>query len=890
LNHSFLEIRWRLFWSSIVALVLAIGCFSLAQWVYAPSDDQCLWSIEDAELPWGGPRPHAVIRSVIPKGAADAAALMDGDELIGIHDLKIPGYSKDLTYEENRAMVERAAQKMRAFINSTPDGTTVQYTVMREGQRIALPLELKKTFDTTNAVLLLTGIVAWVIGLLVVMSSPQRKVARHFYYLGVLTLLMAAGASISGQYTVPVGLDIAARFCRLLFSGLFPPLWFHFFLGFPYGFVLSKRPIFIYGIYIFNFVTLLPEVIMLCLDFLGLTNVDWMVQLLLGSLPVSIETFVSASQFFQLALLGGGVLLFWIGAFKIPRRRRKALMAPMLFTVASILDLFAYLWLANTFAGTPDWGFFQRASHYMFLPLPLLPITFAYAILRHGFFDVRRVIIRWLTYFLSLGILMIAYLAVLAMLFAIIMPDKIPMHWLGTIVGLLAIPLAWILKWMMAALRRKFKKDVGYSRDYILDNIRNVRKSFSESELIKSFVSSIQEAFRPQVSYCLPVVNCKAVLPAMTRKAHSGTEHSKVDSVYELILPPKLLRHAKESREVVYDLGNDESDWISAQSKELRVHLDVIGVQLMVILIASDQPHSILLLGGKYAELGYHREDRELLREVAIAAGIIIESAVMHRQVLEKTRLDQELLAAQKIQQSLITLTPPVVPGFQIASRLVPAAETGGDLLWVKQRAPGRWISVVGDVSGKGLAAALYMSQSVALLEHASQDPDAPLENMLASMDKSLRHLMSNKDFLTLSMIEWSEDGQFKVVRAGHPPPILLASSKPDAPIFVSPAGLALGILPASKAQWQVFEGTLQPGDWIAMYSDGITEAMDSGSNLYGAGRLADQLKKFWHTGSARAACEAIFQNVTTFEALNRDDMTLFIMAREKDAQGPDGP
>ena len=886
MNHSFQEIRWKLFWSSIVALVLAIGCFSLAQWVYAPSDDQCLWNIEDAELPSGGPRPRAVIRSLVPKGAADAAALMDGDELIGIHDLKVPSYSTNLTYDENRALVARATQKMRAFINSTPDGTTVQYTVVRDGQRIALPLELRKTFDTTNAALLLTGIVAWVIGLLVVMSSPQRKIARHFYYLGVLALVMAAGSSISSQYTVPFGLDLAARFCRLLFAGLFPPLWFHFFLGFPYGFALRKQRIFIAGLYVFNLVALLPEIIVAGLGLLGLTDVDWMVRLLFGALPLSVEAFVSASGFSQLGLLGGGVLLFWVGAFKIPGRRRKALMAPMLFSLASIMDLFAYLWLANTYAGTPDWGFFKRASHYMFLPVPLLPITFAYAILRHGFFDIRRVIIRWLTYFLSLGALIIAYLAVLALLFAVVMPEKIPMHWLGTIVGLLALPLAWILKWMLAALRRKFKKDVTYSREYILDNIRNINKRFSEDELTKSLVSSIQEAFRPQVYYCLHVVDGRAMLSAVHKKTHLGDERSKGTSArdaYELILPPKLLRHAKDSRELVYDLGNDESDWISAQSKELRTHLDTMGVQLMVLLLANDQPHSILLLGGKYAELGYHREDRELLRDVAIAAGIVIESAIMHRQVIDKTRLDQELLAAQKIQESLITSAPPTVKGFQIASRLVPAAETGGDLLWIKQRTAGNWIAVVGDVSGKGLAAALYMSQSVALIEHASQDPDAPMEKILAGMDKALRNLMSNKDFLTLSIIEWSEDGHYKVVRAGHPPPILLSGSKPEEPIFISPAGLALGLLPASPAKWQVYEGVLQPGDWIAMYSDGITEAMDISGNLYGQGRLADQLKRFWRTGSVRAACEAVFQSVTAFEALNRDDMTLFIMAKDKE-------
>jgi sigma-B regulation protein RsbU (phosphoserine phosphatase) len=271
------------------------------------------------------------------------------------------------------------------------------------------------------------------------------------------------------------------------------------------------------------------------------------------------------------------------------------------------------------------------------------------------------------------------------------------------------------------------------------------------------------------------------------------------------------------------------------------------------------------------------------MREVAIAAGAMLESANMHRSLIDKTRMDQELLAARNIQESLITSEPPDIPGFKIASRLVPATETGGDLLWVKQRAPGRWIAIVGDVSGKGLPAAIYMSQSMALIKFATQDADAPLENILADMDSTLRNLMGSKDFLTMTIIEWRENGQFKVFRAGHPPPVLLTKSLPSAPIPIMPSGLALGMLPACpKNSWHVFEGALKAGDWIAMYSDGITEAMDDNGNLYGLSRLTEQLTRFWGIGSPGAACEAIFQHVAAFETQNRDDRTLFILAREQ--------
>jgi serine phosphatase RsbU (regulator of sigma subunit) len=204
--------------------------------------------------------------------------------------------------------------------------------------------------------------------------------------------------------------------------------------------------------------------------------------------------------------------------------------------------------------------------------------------------------------------------------------------------------------------------------------------------------------------------------------------------------------------------------------------------------------------------------------------------------------------------------------------------ETGGDLLWVAERAPGHWIAAVGDVSGKGLAAAIYMSQSMALLDYAARKPDAALESISKRMDQALRNLMSAKDFLTICLIEWHEDGKFRVVRAGHPPPIYLANS---GPIHIAPPGLALGMRPASPIDWHAYEGTLQPGEWIAIFSDGLTESMNQNGELYGTDRITEQLLRFRGTGAPKAACEAIFQQVALFEAQNKDDRTLFILARQ---------
>jgi len=305
-----------------------------------------------------------------------------------------------------------------------------------------------------------------------------------------------------------------------------------------------------------------------------------------------------------------------------------------------------------------------------------------------------------------------------------------------------------------------------------------------------------------------------------------------------------------------------------------------------VLILVGERPHTALLLGGKYSELNYGREDRELLREVAIQAGIVLDTAVLHQRLLDQGRMEQELASARHIQEGMITTTPPETPGFHLALRLDPAQETGGDLLWVKRRrnlANGKcsWLAAVGDVSGKGLAGALYMSQSIALLEFSTEREDQSLETILPSLDHTLRTLMSQRDFLTLCLLEWDEDGHYRLARAGHPPALLMKGSQPHETFELNPHGRGLGLRPAGPGDWQIQEGRLLPKEWLVLYSDGLTEAMDHKGEQYGLDRFRVQLQRLWGTGSLRAACEAVFQDVAKFEMQNRDDRTLLILGRD---------
>jgi serine phosphatase RsbU (regulator of sigma subunit) len=173
------------------------------------------------------------------------------------------------------------------------------------------------------------------------------------------------------------------------------------------------------------------------------------------------------------------------------------------------------------------------------------------------------------------------------------------------------------------------------------------------------------------------------------------------------------------------------------------------------------------------------------------------------------------------------------------------------------------------------------MSQATALLTLAAQQEGFEFDRILPALDHAMGNLLGPKDFLTISLLEWDAGGRFQAARAGHPPLLRIAGPDPDDAIEIPSRGRGLGLRPAAPGHWQVVEGHLLPGEWLVMYSDGLTEAMNKDGDLFGLHRLLTQLQGLWSAGSARAACETVFQDVAEFEAQNRDDRTLFILSRD---------
>jgi serine phosphatase RsbU (regulator of sigma subunit) len=862
LSPELKRIRWRLFLLSLFALALSLGTFYATQGPYAFSDDQCTWRVEKGRI---------MIREILPGGVAEEAGLLEGDQLVAIQGRKFQATAEGV----------REAQSL---INARTEGTVLVYTVIRtmEGtpQTLYLPLRLVKPLDIGRLIQMATGLLFWLLGLLVVASSPQRKVSRLFFYLSLAFLLLPA-SRLAFQGNVPGWLLAFMFAAAFIVRATLPALLIQFFLRFPYPFPWRRNHRLVSGIYAYFLVDATFAVLVPLLQrngdavFKGL-GLDRAPGWLPGFLKNTLALAPVVNLVWALGIAAAVGLFVW-GTLRLDERRRRSVLPALLVVLAICVDLAGLLWMS----AMPRFRtlIFQRQAWIFLLPLPLLPMSFAYAVVRHGLFDIRRTILRWMSYFAILGTVLAAYFAALAWIFGQTLAS-IPPAWAGVLVGLSAFPIGWVLRRLLLTLRRFFRRDLHTARQVLLGSLRESQLRLSDESFLKVFTEAVREAFQPSGLHVQPVEGGAVLLPP------AETALGQVLPARSLALPPGLLRHARENRELVLGLSGEEAGWVAEAGPEFRAHLDALEAQLLVLVMVDEQPHKAVFLGGKFAELGYGREDRELLREAAIQAGLQLEAAALHRRLLDQGRLEQELQTARRIQESLVTTTPPEVPGFSLALRLDPAFETGGDLLWVKSLAPAadgarRWLAAVGDVSGKGMAAALYMSQAMALLEFATQRQDRPLEEILHCLDEALRNLMGSRDFLTLALLEWDERGRYRLARAGHPPAVLVQGARPGEARSLSPHGRGLGLRPAGPCDWEIADGELGPREWLVLHSDGLTEAMARNGELYGLDRFLGQLQRFWGTGSARAACEALFRDVSGFEAQNRDDRTLLILARE---------
>ncbi len=272
--------------------------------------------------------------------------------------------------------------------------------------------------------------------------------------------------------------------------------------------------------------------------------------------------------------------------------------------------------------------------------------------------------------------------------------------------------------------------------------------------------------------------------------------------------------------------------------------------------------------------------DLELLSDFGGQIAIALDRARLYDQAqLHRARLEHELQMARAVQASLLPGQLPRIPRFGLAASWSPAREVAGDFYDVFSLGGGRWGIVVADVSGKGVAAALYMAMAHSLIRTKAGLTPSPAEALtLVNHDLVAR---SSADMFVTAFYGILDPATrtLTYANAGHNPPIVRCASASDRTEMLPLGAVALGIL--EKVSLADATLRLAPGDALVIYTDGLTEAENAQGQQFGLTRLAAAIAAAPAEASALHAHVLADLAAFTASASQSDDITLFVAVSE---------
>jgi serine phosphatase RsbU (regulator of sigma subunit)/anti-sigma regulatory factor (Ser/Thr protein kinase) len=304
------------------------------------------------------------------------------------------------------------------------------------------------------------------------------------------------------------------------------------------------------------------------------------------------------------------------------------------------------------------------------------------------------------------------------------------------------------------------------------------------------------------------------------------------------------------------------------------------GVALVVPLVTQGELIGTLNLGPRLSEQEYSTEDRRLLETLASQAAPAIRVAQLvaeqAAEAAERERYEQELRVAQLIQQQFLPRVLPELRGWQVAAHYGPARVVGGDFYDFIELDDGRIGIAVGDVADKGVPAALVMARTHSILRAEAPrlvDPG----RVLARANELLVPEMPARMFVTcLYGVLEPETGRFVFANAGHNLPCIKASDGITEP---RATGLPLGLLADSIYEEAV--ATIEPGDDVLLFSDGLVEAHSPNGEMYGFPRLREAMAA--EAGSGPGVIDRLLHRLDAFTGAGweqEDDITLVTLYR----------
>lgn len=267
----------------------------------------------------------------------------------------------------------------------------------------------------------------------------------------------------------------------------------------------------------------------------------------------------------------------------------------------------------------------------------------------------------------------------------------------------------------------------------------------------------------------------------------------------------------------------------------------------------------------------FTQDDIEFVEGISVHAAIALDNARLHRESLQRQRLERELALARTIQRGLLPEAPPSIDGFEIAVRHETSLHVGGDYYDFIELSPSTQLFLVADVEGKGAAAALVMSNLQATL-HTLVRHVHSLEGILFNLNDRILEATRGGRYMTLflGLLDLPRRG-LHYVNAGHLAPAVL---RPGGPVFLREGGTVVGLMASARYRRGFIQ--LGRGDVVLTWTDGITEADNPREEEYGMDRLVARALAS-RERRPHEIVDAIFEDVEAFSrgGAHQDDKVL---------------
>ncbi len=827
---------------STVLILTAVIEIYFVLFVRVQSNDECIWQPKKINKT----ESIIVFQSVKVGGVTWNAGIRDGDELVEINNQKLANPT--------------AAQNI---LDKVKSGHYADYTIKKDGKLIHTKVYIKKLVRVNNLANTILALIQMLIGFIVLMAKPTGKVQKLFYGIGVAAVL--SGVFYLSPLFTSIEMIMANRwyFATLAFFGLFGQnsfvfLFLAFFWTFPQPFKLMdklwiKRSLVITPLILFIF-----EYIVFGLNFIT---------------PINSINFDVVRTILQYVFSGIEFIAFISLIINYRRLKTREEKKPVFIILVALVIAFLAIIYTSRIAPAISDNLYNAPEYYTpIILIILIPIAFAYSIFKYQLMDVSVVIKNTIMYGSATVGLAAVYFFVIYILGQSI-SEAIGTEFQGIIAGIIFIGFAVIFQ----STKNKYQ-------DFI--TAKFYPEQFAYQKVLVKFTGDLSTVVG--LNNILDTMQATFVDALMINhfgimiKGKKVNEFQLVRNVGitkdDLVINNENLDEAVSQKLQTFKQPVFEQNEFQEVFPNAAERLITEEIYTVIPMIIKSKIIGMLLFGLKHSGSQFAGKDLDLLLAAANQAAVSIENARLYKSEAEKLEIERDLSIARKIQQGLLPKCIPDTKGLDICGEMIPAMQVGGDYYDLIPISDSQLFVVVGDVSGKGLAASLYMTKLQTMIQLACAPGKTPREIMI-EVNKKFYDAIERNSFVTMTLALFdTELNKVTFCRAGHMPVLTAMNGSVHS---YRTQGIGVGL-----EKGIIFEKTLieeevelKPGQIYAFFSDGITEAMNESLELFGEDNLSGLLKN----GMSKTSTDImnrIWDSINQFRgtAEQNDDMTMVIV------------